>query len=199
MFSRIAEFTEKINVAPIFGRHFRTLYNNRTQKISKPDLLLFIGVPLGAVIATYLLKVRLGTTGSFLAAIAALAAFLFALLILMLQMAAQVATSSETGGVSTRNRKRVKLLREISVNVAYCSLLCIIFTAWLALGDFTIRNPQGNSSGGKTPAPQQPTWYAEVTYFFLVHLLLTLLMVVKRTLRLVDQELDNALVSPERE
>ncbi len=145
--------------------------------------------------------VRLGETGSLLAAVSVLGGFLFALLILVLQMSADAAarTEDDDDGPSPRVLRRVRILREVSANVAYSVLVSIITTTCLAIGDFVLLPVRSPRPGDLVENPKQPAWISAISLFLLVHLALTLLMVLRRTYAIAHRELDFASVRNDRD
>jgi hypothetical protein len=144
--------------------------------------------------------VRLGETGALLTAVSVLGGFLFALLIVVLQMSAEAASrTEESSDVQPRILRRVKILREVSANVAYSALVSITATTSLVIGDLVLSHPRAPHPGDVVAMPEQPAWISAVSLFLLSHLSLTLLMVLRRTYAITQRELDFASVPQDRD
>jgi hypothetical protein len=190
----------KIDVRDIIRSHYGTLYDNRRERASRADMLLFLAVPVLVAVVTTALGLRLGEAGSLLAAVAVLGGFLFALLILVLQMSAEAAARTEENlGTSPRVLRRVRVLREVSANVAYSVLVSILATTSLAIGDLVLLPSRSPHPGDLLEPPQQPAWISAISMFLLSHLSLTLLMVLRRTYAIAQRELDFASVPEDRD
>lgn len=190
----------KIDVRDIIRSHYGTLYDNRRERFSRSDLFLFLAVPaLVAAVAT-ILGARLGETSPLLAAVSVLGGFLFALLILVLQMSAEAAARTEEDrSPSPRILRRVRVLREVSANVAYSVFVSIVGTVSLAIGNLVLLPSRSPNAGDIVESPQQPAWISALSLFLLSHLGLTLLMVLRRTYAITQRELDFASVSEDRD
>lgn len=190
----------KIDVRDIICSHYGTLYDNRRERPSRTDVLVFLVLPALISIAATALGVRLGETGALLAAVSVLGGFLFALLIVVLQMSAEAASrTEESSDVQPRILRRVKILREVSANVAYSALVSITATTSLVIGDLVLSHPRAPRPGDVVAMPEQPAWISAVSLFLLSHLSLTLLMVLRRTYAITQRELDFASVPQDRD
>jgi hypothetical protein len=192
--------SRKIDVSEIIRAHYRTLYDNRHGRLSRVDLLLFFVLPLIVAVTATVAGARLGAAGSLLGAVSILGGFLFALLVLVLQMSADAAArTEEENGPSPRILRRVKVLREVSANVAYSVLASILTTISLVVGDLVLvpsTSPRLEDLGQNS---QQPAWISAVSIFLLSHLALTLLMVLRRVFSVTQRELDFAAVHEGRD
>lgn len=191
----------KVDVRDIILAHYRTLYDNRLGRASRTkDVLLFAGIPALSALVLTVAGVRLGETGALLAAVSILGGFLFALLILILEMSSDAAARAEEDGEpSPRTLRRVKVLREVSANVAYSVLISVLTTASLAVGDFLLPPTRAPQPGGLIKNAEQPAWISGISIFLLIHLGLTLLMVLRRTYAIAQRELDFASVRRDRD
>lgn len=194
MSNKLGVVLNKINVRPIYQAHLRTLFNNRTERPSRADRALFFGLPVLLATVLVAVGVRASDTSGLLGVVAFLGGFLFALLILVLEMAAGTAADTEDHGVRARTLRRVVVLRELSSNVSYGVLLCIGTTAVLAVGTFTGDAVATDAAPGGGTQVQQPWWYTGVMLAALAHLGLTLLMILKRLFTVINRELDLASV-----
>ncbi len=191
----------KVDVRDIILAHYRTLYDNRLGRASKTkDVFLFAVFPAFLALVVTITGVRLGESGALLGAVSILSGFLFALLILVLQMSADAAARTEEDhGPSPRILRRVKVLREVSANVAYSVLVSVLTIAGLVIGDFLLIPARAARPGDLVKAPEQPAWISGVSVFLLAHLALTLLMVLRRTYAIVQRELDYASIRSDRD
>jgi len=190
----------KIDIRVIVFAHYRTLRDNRVSRPSLTDVLVFFLFPALLSTAATVAGLRLGKAEALLAAVSIIGAFLFALLILMLQMSADAAAQTEEDGKpSSRILRRVRVLRQLSANVAYSVLVSVIATASLAIGNLLLPSSRAPRPGDLVKEPQQPWWISSVTFFLLGHLVLTLLMVLRRTYAMTTQELDFASVRHDRD
>jgi hypothetical protein len=180
----------KVDIRRIVRDHYSTLYDNRSGG-RWVDYLLFLVVPAGVSGAIAGLGGRLRDTGPLLAGIAVFAGLMFALLIVLLQIAFDLGARSESEGTSDRLLDRVRMLRQVVPNVAYSVLISVGATVILAVGQFTLPDRQLPTD----PAPVQPLWFSLIATAGLAHLLLTLLMVLKRTYTVLQRELDFTSVS----
>lgn len=88
--------SHKIDVSEIIRAHYRTLYDNHFGRPSRVDLLVFFVLPLVVAVTATIAGARLGAAaGSLLGAVSILGGFLFALLVLVLQMSADAAARTE--------------------------------------------------------------------------------------------------------
>jgi hypothetical protein len=191
----------KIDVRDIVLSHYKSLRDNRLEHPSRiKDALIFYAFPALVAAILTVVGLRLGKTEALLAAVAILGAFLFALLILVLQMSADAAAATEEDRMpSSRTLKRVKVLRELSANVAYSVLVSVLTTASLAIGNVSLPPTRAPVPGSLVKDPQQPWWISGISVFLLLHLSLTLLMILKRTFVLTQRELDFASVRKDRD
>jgi hypothetical protein len=190
----------KIDVREIIFAHYRTLRDNRLARPSLKDVLLFFAFPALLAAIFTIAGLRLGKAEALLAAVSILGAFLFALLILVLQMSADAAARTEEDhGPSSRILRRVKVLRQLSANVAYSVLVSVLTTASLAIGNIVLPSSRAPRPGDLVKEPEQPWWISGISLFLLAHLALTLLMVLRRTYAMTKQELDFASVRKDRD
>jgi sterol desaturase/sphingolipid hydroxylase (fatty acid hydroxylase superfamily) len=168
----------KIDVRDIVIAHYRTLRDNRTSRSSLKDVLLFFLFPALLASAYTAAGLRLGKAEALLAAVSIVGAFLFALLILVLQMSADAAAQTEEiGKPSSRTLRRIEVLRQLSANVAYAVLVSVLTTTSLAIGNTLLPSSRAPQPGELVKDPEQPWWISGISVFLLIHLVLTLLMV----------------------
>ena len=152
----------KIDIRDIVRDHLATLVDYRTQKSSGLDYVLFFVVP--AVAAAGLMYVKVGLTDTavnvLITALSIFAGLLFNLLVLIASLVDK--RSAPTGESDAR-----QVMKSIYANIAY-SLLVSLLTL-LPLGVFATLN----DALAKKIA-------MAVSYYFIGHFALTLLMVLKR-------------------
>lgn len=189
--------TAKIDVRDVVRDHYRSYYRNDTGGRSVADLVVFFAVPVAVAAGVAVTGVRLGETAGLMAGVSILGGFLFALLLLMLSASSDLAARVEAGGMDRRTPRRVRVLKEIAANVAYAVLAAIVATTLLVVGEFTSFRmpPEAQGIPGEI---RQPGWFTFATVAMLLHLLGTLLMVLKRTYSLIYGELTKASVPPDR-
>ncbi|GAA3218262.1 hypothetical protein ACFP63_08590 [Oerskovia jenensis] len=192
------DIAEKIDPRDIVKKHYRTLYDNRNGRPKAGDYALFLGAPAVVCSLPFWTGVAVGSTSGLLAASSVLGGLLFALLILVLEMAAGTAASAEQGGVTTRILRRVKVLSELSANVSYSVLISIVLTIILTAGEFMLPAGIAPIPGQPIIQPVQPASFTAIALFFLAHFVITLAMVLKRTFALTQRELELAAVPVER-
>lgn len=155
---------------------------------------MFLFGPIILAAAGVLVGANLESAEALLAAVAILAGLLFSLLIMLLSMANAVAMRAETDGLDERIRRRVRVLKEISANVAYSVLVAVACTVLLTAGQISLPK----ASNALTGVLQHPIWFSFFSLVALTHLLLTLIMIVKRTYLLLAGELEFAGVPSTR-
>jgi hypothetical protein len=152
----------KIDIRDIVRDHLATLVDYRTQRASPLDYVLFFVVP--AVVAAALMFLKVGLTDSavnvLITALSIFAGLLFNLLVLIASLADKRA--APTGESDAR-----QVMKSIYANIAY-SLLVSLLTL-LPLGLFaTLKDELAKKIA------------MAVSYYFIVHFALTLMMVLKR-------------------
>lgn len=158
----------KFNVLPAIHDHFETFSDH--QAGGRPlvrDYAGMLGLPILAAGAIWFVGIRVREVGTFLGGIAILTGLLFALVIFVFQLRLQV-----SGDPRHPNGSRLPvLLDELFANVNYA---VIIGMATSAVG--VVAAATSDSASGEAPL-----WASVVLTALGVHLLLTVLMCVKRT------------------
>lgn len=184
----------KFDVRRIIKDHYRTLYENTDSGRSlRLGVLAIVVVPTLAALLMVLLGARIYELGDLLAAVAVLAGFLFALLIVLLETAVETSGRAEEQGPSVRINRRILILREVTANVAYAVLMAVVAVVLIGAARLV------DKPSSPLEAPQAlPSWYCGVVFALLIHLVLTLVMVLKRVYAVAHRELDYAAVPEAR-
>lgn len=168
----------KADPSRIVGAHYRALIDVRTGKARKEDYGWFIGLPVLAGVGLGLGDVQLATSASvgLLTAVGILSALLFGLMLQLGDRAAEFADSRPAPG--SRTSERATFLEEITASAGYGSLVAIAAAILFVVASI---------SHGAT--------LRVVSAFGLavgVHLILTLMMVMKRAFALTLSNLNRA-------
>ena len=155
----------KINVLKIFRDHFSTLHRYKEEKVSIRDVCSFYIFPLFlSLLIGYVLDISLKKelVHILITSFSIFAALLFNLLILVYDIIVRWKR-----GTQQVSEVVVKFLEEIYINISYSILISVASVVVLILNLFNM-----------------PTWLATVvnvvSFYFLIHFLLTLLMILKR-------------------
>ncbi|HZQ64449.1 MAG TPA: hypothetical protein VFA66_04395 [Gaiellaceae bacterium] len=168
----------KPNPLVLIRAHRKTLITPRNGRASWQDTLVFSGLPLAIGIASVVLGWELGTAASagLLTASGLLGAFLFGVMLQVFERATDWADSQPEPGEATSVHARS--LRELAANSGYASLICIAAAVAYVVATLTAG------------------WTLRVcTAIGLalgVHLVLVLLMVMKRVYLLIEGRLNRA-------
>lgn len=164
----------KINVIPVLKGHLATLKNRDRTRYLYGDLIGFYGIPLVAAIIAFILDIHIRARYVDVGIIA------HTIFIPLLVNVLFLIYSIKDRGKTDEHPKRKRLLDELYQNVAYTVLISILSLVSLSI--------QVISS--------LPCWLRSVNqaliFMFLIHLLLLILMIVKRTYILLQTELDDA-------
>lgn len=180
----------KFDIRQIVKDHYRTLYvNGASDRSYRLDILATLAVPALVALLLVVLGVRIYDLGDALAAVAVLAGFLFAILIVLLETAVETSGRTEEHGVTRRTNRRVLVLREVTANVAYSVIVSIGAVVLIGAARLTGRP----SPPLEAPSPLS-AWYCTLLFATLLHLLVTLVMVLKRVYSVTHRELDYAAV-----
>ncbi len=159
--------SSKFNVLPAIRDHFETFedHNNRNRFLLR-DYAGMVGVPAAAAGLITLCQVHIRSVGTFLSGVAVLTGLLFALVIFVFQLRLQVASDPRhhNGG------KLTTLIDELFANVNYA---VIVGLATSVLGVI--------AASVEDPAAGAPVWASALLTLLGTHLVLTVLMCVKRT------------------
>lgn len=155
----------KASVVPAVRAHYDTLRDDRTKKIRLLDIALFAGMPILTGSALWLFDFRLKDTASVLAGLAVFTALLFGLVIFVFQLRVQIKSD---GRDHVRPRIAV-LIDETFANVTY-SVIVGIATTVVGLVAAAIADKEAGA----------PDWISALLAALGLHLVLTILMCLKR-------------------
>jgi len=175
----------KVNILRIVTDHYRTFYDDREfeQRPNVGDFATFLGLPIVLGVTTWLADPRVRDLGSMITATAVFAGFLFAALILVLEVGLSLGDDASTDSSNRGLQQRFALLKEIRANVAYTTVIAVGTTGFLGIADFFV----APASDGPDP---YPLWFLTAAVVLLSHLLLTVVMVVKRLYSVLGSEAD---------
>lgn len=167
---------DKVNVTRIVVDHIRTLRDNRTGRLSIPDLLLFFLVP--GVISGVLLysygSLERNLINIVATSLSIFAALLFNLLLIVYDVMAKV-----EGSNSNDDKLRRQVLREVFSNISFAILVAI----WAIVSILVLVLVNGVNEA-------EYVWSFLISYLVTLFLL-TLLMLLKRVHVLLRRETDN--------
>jgi hypothetical protein len=165
----------KADLWGVISAHRKSLRDASTGSRRLQDSLFFEGVPVAAAGACILANVRLatGTSVGLLTTAGLLSAFLFGLMVQVLDRAATWAESNPEPGPETSWHARY--LEELAANAGYASLISVVEAIVLVVASTTRGWPLRAFSG--------------VGVGLGCHLSLTLLMVMKRVFSLTQERL----------
>lgn len=185
----------KINPWVIVRGHYKTFYDDRTEQSKPTDFAIVICLPLIVAGVPFVTGAALTSTSGLLAAVSAMGGLLFFLLVFVLEKAADTAAASEDLAlIDSRILRRVKVLQELTANVSYSVLITIAATVVLMVGEFIPADGIAPLPGEAFTVPRQPAWLTALALALVTHLVITLLMVLKRVFNLTERELDLAKV-----
>ncbi len=169
----------KINVSHIVHDHVGTLVNARTQRISISDLLLFYVSPL--VISAFLVydlgKLPDAFYGITISVFSIFAALLFSVQVALFNIIQRSPAEAETAKLlearAVHIERRRELIREVNANISYLILLACLGLSILLF--FSV-------------LPRLYTIRAVISCYFVVHFVLTILLVVARVHTLFNEE-----------
>lgn len=154
----------KASVAPAIRAHFDTLRDDATGSIRVRDFLLFVGLPSGVGLALGIAKFRLHDIASMLAGLAVFTALLFGLVIFVFQLRVQI----KDDGRDRQRPKLASLIDEMFANVTYSVIVGVVTTVVAVIAAAI----SGNDGA--------PTWISGILAALALHLVLTILMCLKR-------------------
>ncbi len=175
----------KIDVSRIIVAQIRTLRDNRNQKYSIPDLVLFYGVPLVlcGIAPHFKWKFSGDVLNALLAAFSIFAGLLLNLLILVYTF------SSQSNHPNALAKTRTAVIKELHDNIAYSILVSIVIVvvtmisvAYLKIDD-AVTTPKFTNR-----------WVTGIIIFLTLNFILTLLMILKRIYIMLNQVIDKPFI-----
>ena len=119
----------KFSVTPLIVDHYRTLRNARTGRLSVPDFLYFVGVPVASAVCCWVFDLRANQVGNVLAAAAILTGLIFNVFVLLFDL-----TTRATDRTDPAHRQHVlRVADKLRANVTYAVLVGIALAAVLAV------------------------------------------------------------------
>lgn len=168
----------RLGVRELAGDHVRTLYeldSEGTRHRSIADILIFFAVPVATFAGLWLGDFRLRDTGQVLAGVAIFTGLLFGLLVHVFAVGLQI---SDSPRFTTTSRVTL-LVDELRANVAYaCGVGLLLTMILLVSSAFATTTPPGVS--GTAPEREVIAWASSAIAALVLHLVLTMLMVLKR-------------------
>lgn len=163
--------SRKLDVRQIVGDHIRTLVDQRTDRTSTWDLVVFFVLPalLSALIVCAGIRLDDTQTTVLITALSVFAALLFNLLLLTHSIVKQ-----PTG---ERRAPRKRLLREVYANISFAILIAVLAIIVLLAGVLF---------RGEAIA----LWSSATVYFLVMTFLLTLFLVLKRIHVMLREEFE---------
>lgn len=172
--------TSKSGFAELCQAHLKTLYDARTNKRSTRDILEQVGIPLSVGGIAALAGWDFSATDALIGGTSLFAAFLFGLTIQLLGNAENLAETGARPGLETS--RRIRLLEELTANAAWASLV--------SLGAATLLTLHAVAVSGSSPR-----WLSGVIAGVLTHLVIVILMVLKRVFFRTRERLVHARTS----
>jgi hypothetical protein len=157
--------TSKASIRPALRAHYDTLRDDRTGSVRVRDLILFLGLPIAVGGAMWWAGFRMKDVASLLAGLAVFTALLFGLVIFVFQLRVLIKDDGRD-----RDRPRLAaLIDETFANVTYSVIVGITTTVLGVVGAALADKDKG-----------APVWLTAVLAALCVHLVLTILMCLKR-------------------
>ncbi|AIS31116.1 hypothetical protein MB9_2103 [Methanobacterium formicicum] len=163
----------------IIKQHIDTLYDNRDDKISKWDILFFFIFPLIlAVGLIYFNKELKSSADSLLVSLSIFTPLLLSLLVLIYDMGQKAVDKEQKSQFYGNYDSYMVKLREITANISFSILISIIVIVFLVVYSLNLGD----------------NWYWKsflngAIYYFVSVFCLTLLMILKRTHKLISDSL----------
>lgn len=157
--------TSKLSPFPVLKAHFDTLRNSNTNRPLLGDYFSLYGIPLLVGAFSYSRKFQAQDVGAFLGGVAVFAALLFALVVFVFQLR----LSAGKDPVTASKYRLLKLLDELFANVSYAVLVGLV-TTFLGIASVWLSDDQVGA----------PVWLSVLLVAAVTHLVLTILMCLKR-------------------
>lgn len=155
----------KWSVIPIIKDHYKTLTDARTGEVRKLDYIQFVGIPVVVGVFCFWREILLNDLPSVLAGVAVFTALLFNLLVHVSSLGMGMKNLEE----GEQERKMKELVNQLNANVSYAIVIGLSCTTLLVVMSFFDFK---KSDYGEV--------FTGLAIGFFAHLLLTMLMVLKR-------------------
>ncbi|MFH0412837.1 hypothetical protein ACG98H_12035 [Corynebacterium sp. L4756] len=157
--------SKKLSPLPVIHAHLDTLRDSQSNKPLVWDYLMLYGLPVLVGGFSFWRKFQAQDIGSFLGGVAVFAALLFALVVFVFQLRLSAGKDS----VASRKPRLLKLLDQLFANVSYAVLVGIV-TTFLGIASVWLSDDEGTA----------PIWLSVLLVTSVTHLVLTILMCLKR-------------------
>ena len=186
----MARGDSKIDIRNVIRAHRQTYVDASTDERLLPDFLLIDGVPIVVFVACFLLDVRLNrsTAIALLTVTGLLSALLFGVMLQVADRAMTWAESNPSPGPATS--ARAIFLRELAANAGYASAVCIL----AAITYLACSIPSEWATRLEWPIRLASAFGIAIG----AHLILVILMVMKRVFALTESELNRARTEGDR-
>ncbi|GAB1619974.1 hypothetical protein AAOGI_00240 [Agarivorans albus] len=175
--------SSKINVLGIVAGHIKTLKSSGESKLSFQDLFTFFLMPILAAVLGVLLDLKLtDEVTSLLVNFGAIfTALLLSVLVLVYDQGSKISDKIEGGNAAPVVHLKQKLLNELYFNICY-SIVLSVSLVFLCLVEKLLRgHPLKIDISKFSLSIDIDLWIsAPLVVFVTVHLMLTILMIVKR-------------------
>lgn len=186
--------SSKVNVLTIISKHFSTLVDARTGKTSIPDLFCFIGIPLAIFFFSFFFEVKLDSgTNSILVNFGSIfTALLLSVLVLVYDQRSKI--DPKESSLDKALQAKEILLDQLFCNICYSILISIIMVVMCLLSEIVGDNKwlviQYFEYKSVVISGLEINWsedfFTPIILFLLMHLVLTVLMVLKRLQSLLN-------------
>ena len=126
--------SNKINISVIVADHFKTMQNERTNKLSRIDIATFFGLPLALGALSFFVGFELmpDAVTVLIAALAVFSGLLVNVLVLIYSLTDAAVQSGRNE--LPRSQERLRFLKEVFANLSFAILVavfCILLLSWL--------------------------------------------------------------------
>jgi hypothetical protein len=164
---------------PLVREHFRSLRDDGG-KLPRAVVIVNVALPLALGVVALLFGFTLRASAGVIAGVSLLGAGLFGLLVRVFEMSSELANRARADGSAARTSRLAPIVKAFAANVGYASLVSILAAAILVAGD--------QFSSGE----EMSRLWTALALALLVHLLTTFLLVLRRTYRVLESELQTA-------
>lgn len=176
--------SSKINILGIISNHWSTLTDARNNKASKADLVCFVGIPFTiASLSLYFDIVVNSNTNSILVNFGSIfTALLLSVLVLVYDQRTKIDVKEYTSNPLLKLKS--ELLAQLFYNICYSILISIIMVVICLFGEILNGMKWQIFEGFELNVHRMI--FSPLSLFFLTHLILTVLMVLKRLQSLLN-------------